>query len=68
MNLFVERLKELIGETGKQQIEICKELNIKKQVLSNWKTGYSEPNIDDIIMLANYFNCTIDYLVGREKD
>ena len=67
MNMFVERLKELIGETGKRQIQICKELNIRKQVLSNWKTGYCEPNIDDIIMLADYFDVTADYLLGREK-
>jgi len=67
MNKFVERLKELIAETDKQQTQICKELNIKKQVLSNWKTGYCEPNIDQIIMLADYFGVTTDYLFGREN-
>ncbi|GHV03039.1 hypothetical protein FACS1894211_15440 [Clostridia bacterium] len=67
MNLFVERLKKLIQETGKSQVQICKELNIKKQALTNWKTGYSEPNIDDILMLANYSNVTTDYLLGREN-
>ena len=68
MNLFVERLKELILETDKSQVQICNELNIKKQVLTNWKTGYSEPNLDDIIMLADYFRVTTDYLLGRKKD
>ena len=67
MNLFTERLKELIRETDKPQVQICRELNIKKQALTNWKTGYSEPNIDDIIMLADYFGVTTDYLLGRES-
>ena len=67
MNRFVERLKELIQDTGKQQVKICEELDIKKQVLSNWKSGYSEPNIDDILMLADYFCVTTDYLLGREN-
>ena len=67
MSRFVERLRDLIQDTGKTQVGICKELNIKKQVLTNWKTGYSEPNIDDILMLADYFCVTTDYLLGRDN-
>ena len=55
MNLFLPRLRELLAESGKMQKDICDELGISKQKLSNWKTGYSEPNFDDIIMLAKYF-------------
>jgi len=68
MNRFVERLKELIQDTGKQQVKICADLKIKKQVLTNWKTGYSEPNMDDLLMLADYFCVTTDYLLGRENN
>ena len=47
MNLFLPRLRELLAESGKMQKDICDELGISKQKLSNWKTGYSEPNFDD---------------------
>lgn len=64
MNLFLPRLRELLAESGKMQKDICDELGISKQKLSNWKTGYSEPNFDDIIMLAKYFDVSSDYLLG----
>lgn len=47
MNLFLPRLRELLAESGKMQKDICDELGISKQKLSNWKTGYSEPNFTD---------------------
>ena len=68
MNLFVERLKELLSESGKMQKDICKDMGIPKQKLTRWKTGYNEPSLDELIMIANYFNVTSDYLLGLEDD
>lgn len=68
MNLFIERLKELIIESGKMQKEICADLGVTKQKLSKWKTGYNEPSIDEIIMIAKYFKVTTDYLLGVDED
>lgn len=68
MNLFVSRLKELLAESGKMQKDICADLGIPKQKLTRWKTAYNEPSIDEIIMLACYFNVTTDYLLGIEDE
>ena len=68
MSLFISRFKELLESSGKMQKDISKELGISKQKLSNWKTGYTEPNLDDIIMLANYFGVSVDYLIGYENE
>ena len=68
MNFFVTRLNELIVNCGKPQIEICKELGIYKQKLSRWKTGVTKPKLDDLILLATYFNVSIDYLLGLEDE
>ena len=68
MNLFVSRLQELIAESGKMQKEICKDLGVTKQKLSKWKLGYYEPSIDEIILIANYFNVTTDFLLGLEDE
>lgn len=67
-NKFTERFAELIRESGKSQTVISEELGVRKQKLSNWKTGYIEPNIDDLILIATYFHVTIDYLVGLDSD
>ena len=66
MNLFVKRLTELLVGSGKMQKDICEEMGIPKQKLSRWKTGYNEPSLDELIMLAKYFEVTTDYLLGIE--
>lgn len=68
MNLFIPRLKELLKNSEKMQKEICEELQIPKQKLSNWKSGYTEPNLDDLISIAIYFDVTTDYLLGLEDE
>lgn len=68
MNLFVVRLKELLASSGKMQKDVCKDLNISKQKLSKWKTGYNEPSIDEIIMIARYFDVSTDFLLGADED
>ena len=65
-NLLSVKLSELIRESGKTQNKISAELKIPKQKLSNWKTGYTEPNLDDLITLALYFHVSTDYLLGLE--
>ena len=64
-NLLAKRLTELIAESGKSQNEIASDLKISKQKLSNWKLGYYEPELDAVLMLAEYFNVTTDYLLGK---
>ncbi len=68
MKSFTENLKNLILQSEKLQTNICKEMNISKQKLTNWKSGYTEPNLNDLTMLANYFDVTVDFLIGRTDD
>ena len=64
MSLFIPRFRDLLDHSGKQQKEICGDLGISPQKLSKWKTGYNEPNFDDLIMIAKYFDVSADYLLG----
>lgn len=68
MTPFLSRFRGLLEESNKSQKEICDDLGIRNQKLSNWKTGYSAPNFDDIVMLAKYFEVSTDYLLGLEDD
>lgn len=68
MSAFLSRFQGLLEEVDKPQKDICTDLGIRPQKLSNWKTGYSEPNFDDVIMLANYFDVSTDYLLGVSED
>ena len=61
---FKERLKELRIERNLSQLEIANILNMSKMAISHWEKGRSEPCIEQLKILANLFNVTIDYLVG----
>ena len=66
MNKFRERFTELLKENGTLQKVLAKKINRTPQLITNWKRGDSEPCIDDLVKLANYFEVSIDYLVGRQ--
>ena len=61
---FKTRLKELRLEKDISQIEIAKLLNMSKMAISHWEKGNSEPSIEQLKVLANFFDVSIDYLVG----
>lgn len=60
------KLKELRGKTT--QTELAKILNIPVKNLSNYEVGRTEPDIQTLIKLANYFNVSLDYLCDRQWD
>ena len=61
---FKQRLKELRTEKGVTQIQIAKIVNMSKMAISHWEKGNSEPSIEQLKILANYFEVTVDYLIG----
>ena len=61
---FRERLKELRIEKGVSQIDVAKLLNMSKMAISHWENGNSEPCIEQLKILAQYFCVTVDYLIG----
>ena len=60
-----ETLKELRTMKGLGQKELADALGTTSKTISHWETGYSEPSILQLIMLADYFEVTLDDLVGR---
>jgi len=58
-------LKQLRTEKKKTQTEVAKAINISQRTYSNYETGSREPSIDTLIDIADYFNISIDLLVGR---
>ncbi len=64
---FSENLKALRAACGTGQREIAAMLNISLKTVSHWETGYSEPSISQLIQLADFFDVTIDELVGRKS-
>ncbi|WP_040195136.1 helix-turn-helix domain-containing protein [Clostridium culturomicium] len=58
------RIKELRIEKRLTQDELSDILNLSRQAISAWETEINEPDIPALIKLSEYFNVSIDYLVG----
>lgn len=59
-----ERLEILFQETGKQQADLANYLKVAKATVSQWKTGKRQPDLVTLKKIAEFFDCTTDYLLG----
>ena len=62
------KLKELREQLGKEQNELSKFLNVSQSAISGWERERTQPPIEILIALADYFECSIDYLVDRSNE
>ena len=65
MILFKNRLKELRTERNISQKELGKLMNMSKMAISHWESGHSEPSIAQLIRLSEFFEVSVDYLIGK---
>ena len=65
MSKFSERLRDLRTEKGVTQKQFGELLNVKNFSIYTYEKGRSEPNIDGLIALADFFEVSVDYLVGH---
>lgn len=66
MSNFSERLKELRIDNGLNQIQLAKETGLSRSAIGHWELNKRIPNLDAVIVLAEFFKVSIDYLAGRE--
>lgn len=62
---FGEHLKRLRNEKNITQKQLGEAINLSWRSIQNYECGYKKPSYDALIYLADYFDVTIDYLVGR---
>ena len=61
-------LKELRNAKNLLQSEIATAVGLSTQTYSSYEVGARNPDYDTLIKLADYFNVTTDYLLGRTSD
>ena len=59
-------LKKLRQEKGLSQQEIAKIFNMSFRGYQNIEYGYSQTSYENLIKFADFFNCSIDYLLGHQ--
>lgn len=65
---FPSKLKKARKDTGFTQIEIEKELNIPRSTLANWEIGRTQPDIESLGILADFYGVSVDWLIGTKGD
>ena len=59
------RLKELRLARKMSQQRLAMELSMAQNTISRYENGEREPGIDELIRIADYFDVSVDYLLGR---
>ena len=67
MEKFAERLKDLREEKGLSIQKLSKEVKIGAASLCRWENCQADVKGSQLIILAKYFEVTIDYLMGLEN-
>ncbi|MCU6719239.1 MULTISPECIES: helix-turn-helix transcriptional regulator [Porcipelethomonas] len=63
---IAERIKLIAKSKGLTVSTVLKEVNLGRNTMANFKT--SMPKADNLAKIADYLDCSIDYLMGRTDD
>lgn len=62
----IENLKKAREKVGLTQAQAAEAIGVSDGTYKNYEQGKREPNGDKMVTIANLFNVTTDYLLGRE--
>lgn len=63
----MNRLKQLRKEINKSMADVARDLNIPYTTYVNYEKDTREPNSETLIALADYFRCSVDFLICRSN-
>lgn len=67
MSNFNEILKDLLIEHDLNAKQLAKKINLQDSIIYKYLDG-SLPRVKNAVMLANFFNCSLNYLMGIDDD
>ena len=63
---FASKLKKARRNTGFTQREVAKEVKIPYSTIANWELGRTQPDIESIGILADFYGVSCDWLIGTK--
>ena len=66
--LFSVRLRELRASKEISTKSLANEVGVSQQAISQFENAVAAPHVNTLTALADYFNVSLDYLVGRSDD
>ncbi len=64
---IIKRLKDLMQVERLSQYALAKNIEVNQSTICNWLNGKKEPSIESLWKLADYFDVSVDYLIGRKE-
>lgn len=61
----MENLRKIREKRNKSQLQLSIALEVSQESISKYETGSAFPSKDILIKMADYLNCSVDYLLGR---
>lgn len=61
-----EIFEQLLKKHGVTRYQVYKATGVPQSSLSDWKNGKSKPKYEKLVKIAEYFNVSVDYLLGIE--
>ena len=63
-----KKIKDLRLEKGLKQKDVASAINIATNTLSQFENNKGRPSLEVLSLLADFFEVSVDYLIGREDD
>lgn len=64
--IIIDRIKELLKSEGLNQSKLANSIHVNQSTVCNWLNGKKEPSIESLWKLADFFDVSVDYLIGRK--
>ena len=65
--LIIQRINELLKSEGLNQSKLANGIGVNQSTVCNWLNGKKEPSIESLWKLADFFDVSVDYLMGRKE-
>lgn len=65
--LIAQRIKDLMKSEKLTQMQLARALGVGQSSVSDWIKAKSEPSIENLWKLADFFDVSVDYLIGRKE-
>ena len=65
---YGQRIRELREERGLSLMALAKAIGVSDTAVCKWENQLAEPKLCYIVRMADFFNCSADFLTGRTDD
>ena len=67
MATFAQRIKQLRKEKNLKQQQLADQFSVKLRTYQGYEYGESYPEVAKLVAIADFFDVSLDYLVGRSE-